>query len=99
MLLDFRLADSFPTKVLALTKGQMPSFVEKAQVFTLVKSPIASSKAQAQPTEERGESRSSAKRSLFEVRMRTPAGSVKSQAIDKMSLTSGFVSYHSISFS
>lgn len=95
VLLDMRLSDSFPNKVLVFSKEQYGQWVEKSEVASLIKSaPSFYRTAEGSNSENREEldSRVSAKKSLFDNRVQTPNKSQRSgvSAINKAALTSGF---------
>jgi hypothetical protein len=75
-LLDLRLVESFPNKILAFSKTQPGHFIEKSNVVQLLKSTCNNSRRnmnvlETDPKDEL-DSRISTKRSLFEVDIRTP---------------------------
>ena len=79
VLLDFRLNESFPNKILSLSKAQGVQFIEKSQVFTLLKNSGARPSSHNRGS---NDSRMSGKRSLFDTRIETPKMSLKNQAFD-----------------
>ena len=79
MLLDFKLADSYPNKILTMQRAQNVQFVEKSQVYVLLKQSTAAKTidhSNACEAESRAGS-SVTKRSLFDQRLRTPKMSIR----------------------
>ena len=77
--------DTYPTKILALSRTQRVQFVDKSQVFSLL-----DKQAKKNDTEEdsRVKINSRSSRSMFDSGVETPKMSIKS--VNQQTLTSGF---------
>lgn len=89
-MLDLRLSDSFPSKILAFSRTQPGQFLERANVVQLLRSTCNErNNLNAVDPKDELDSRISTKKSLFEVELRTPKGS-NYKTVNKQALTSGF---------
>lgn len=93
VLLDLRLSDSYPTKILAFSRTQNGQFIDKAEVTSLLRVNHYKTLETQGSGDETTVSKTSGKRSLYDTRVQTPKMSQKSGysgPINKAALTSGF---------
>ena len=73
VLLDFRLTESFPTKILIFSRNENGQFVDKADVASLLRANhFKTLESLNQSGEDETQSKISAKRSLYDNRVQTP---------------------------
>jgi hypothetical protein len=94
VLLDLRLTESYPSKILTFSRTQNGQFVDKSEVASLLRANhFKTHENLGNASGDETQSKTSGKRSLYDTRVQTPKMSQKSGysgPINKAALTSGF---------